>query len=580
MSNFIDTTFNSPNGYISQGFYNGTTINDIILDNNGKYVVIGEIQESNNLIKMFIARYDKSGKLDKSFGGTGYVTKNFYNNKSTIGTSIILNNDGKYVVTGYAKDLNNIQKIFIARYTVNGQLDNTFNNPNGYQTYSFYTDKECYSNSIIIHNNKYVITGYTMSDIVYQLFIIRYTSNGQIDNTFNNPNGYVTKTFYTDKSCYSNEIILDSDGKYVITGNTGNLNNTVQLFIARYNSDGIIDFSFNSNGYETYTFYVNKYCSGESLIEDNKKYVVTGYTRDNNDIPQSFIARYDNSGTIDRSFNTNGYVIHNINTYITSTSKSIILHGGKYIVTGGTYTNNYIDKFFVSRYTNSGSIDKSFNSPYGYLTKTFYTNKGCYGKSIILDSNKYVIIGSTANSNNKSELTISRYFSSPIRVTGVRLNSTKATIKIKGTKKLIVTVLPTNASNKFTKWSTSNSKIAKVSNTGLVTGILPGKVTIKVTSVDGSKTASCIITVIRPVTGVKITPNVLKLKVKESKKLVASVIPVNASNKSIKWISSDPKKATVNKSGIVTAIRTGKVTITAISIEGLKKAKTIVTVLN
>jgi uncharacterized delta-60 repeat protein len=426
-----------------------------------------------------------------------------------------------------------------------------------------------------------------MTDTVYQLFIIRYTPDGQIDTSFNNPDGYVTKTFYTNKSCYSGKIILDSDGKYVITGNTGNLNNIVQLFIARYNSNGILDDSFNSNGYLTKTFYTNKDCFGESLIEDNKKYVLTGNTRDDNNIPQCFISRYDNSGTIDNSFNNDGYVIQNIDTYITSTSRSIMLYDGKYIITGGTYTNNYIDKLFVSRYTNSGSLDKSFNDPYGYLTKTFYANKGCYGKSIILDNNKYVITGFTYNNNNILELTISRYLSSPttttttkppIRVTGIKLNTNKSTIKIKGTKKLIVTVLPTNAKNKFIKWSTSNSKIAKVSNTGLVTGILPGKVTIKVTSLDGSKKAYCIITVIRPVTGVKITPTALKLKVKESKKIAARVIPVNASNKSIKWISSDTKKATVNKNGIVTAIRTGKVTITAISIEGLKKAKTIVTV--
>jgi uncharacterized protein YjdB len=84
--------------------------------------------------------------------------------------------------------------------------------------------------------------------------------------------------------------------------------------------------------------------------------------------------------------------------------------------------------------------------------------------------------------------------------------------------------------------------------------------------------------VFRQVTGVKITPTALKLKVKESKKLAASVIPVNASNKGIKFISSNPKVATVNNSGVVTGVSKGKVTITAKSVEGAKTAKTVVTI--
>jgi DNA-binding beta-propeller fold protein YncE len=81
------------------------------------------------------------------------------------------------------------------------------------------------------------------------------------------------------------------------------------------------------------------------------------------------------------------------------------------------------------------------------------------------------------------------------KVSGVKINITKTTIKVKAKKQLKAIIAPSNASNKKVNWKSSNKKIATVSANGLVTGLAPGTVTITCTSVDGSKKAISSITV-------------------------------------------------------------------------------------
>lgn len=81
-------------------------------------------------------------------------------------------------------------------------------------------------------------------------------------------------------------------------------------------------------------------------------------------------------------------------------------------------------------------------------------------------------------------------------VTGIKLNKTSATVTAKSTICLTPSVTPTDATNKSVNWTSSNTKIAKVSNTGVVTGIQAGSATITCTAKDGSKkSARCFVTV-------------------------------------------------------------------------------------
>ena len=84
-------------------------------------------------------------------------------------------------------------------------------------------------------------------------------------------------------------------------------------------------------------------------------------------------------------------------------------------------------------------------------------------------------------------------------MTGVTLNRTSATINKGATLQLTATVSPNNATNKAVTWKSSNTGIATVNGSGVVTGVTAGSAKITVTTADGGKTATCDVTVNSPI---------------------------------------------------------------------------------
>ncbi len=82
-----------------------------------------------------------------------------------------------------------------------------------------------------------------------------------------------------------------------------------------------------------------------------------------------------------------------------------------------------------------------------------------------------------------------------VPVTSVALNPTTASISVGGNTQLTATLSPSNATNKNVTWSSSNTAVATVNASGLVSGVAAGSATITVTTSDGAKTATSVITV-------------------------------------------------------------------------------------
>lgn len=97
--------------------------------------------------------------------------------------------------------------------------------------------------------------------------------------------------------------------------------------------------------------------------------------------------------------------------------------------------------------------------------------------------------------NNGVTTAINVTSAAPVAVTGVTVSPTTASVAVGATQQLTPTVAPSNASNKSVTYSTSDATKATVNSSGLVTGVAAGSATITVTTVDGSKTATCAVTV-------------------------------------------------------------------------------------
>lgn len=178
-------------------------------------------------------------------------------------------------------------------------------------------------------------------------------------------------------------------------------------------------------------------------------------------------------------------------------------------------------------------------------------------------------------------------FSSPISgttlgisVTAISLNKTITSLSVGGTDVLTAAVAPTNATNKAIKWTSSNTKVAVVDNTGKVTAVGGGTATITATTVDGAKTASCTVTVNVPVAGVSINKPATILILGRTETLSAAVIPSDATNQTVRWTSSDNTIAAVDNKGMITPLKPGTATITVTTEEGSRTASCTVTVSN
>ena len=179
-----------------------------------------------------------------------------------------------------------------------------------------------------------------------------------------------------------------------------------------------------------------------------------------------------------------------------------------------------------------------------------------------------------AMADEPSEFTISGTTNYPfhciiIPATGVSLNKTSATINNGETLQLTATVSPNNATNKAVTWSSSNTNVATVSSSGLVTAKSRGTATITATTTDGSNlSASCSVTVTQLATGISLNRTSATIINGETLQLTATVSPSNVNNSAVTWSSSDTSVATVSSGGLVTALKPGTASITATTQDG------------
>lgn len=167
----------------------------------------------------------------------------------------------------------------------------------------------------------------------------------------------------------------------------------------------------------------------------------------------------------------------------------------------------------------------------------------------------------------------------PVPVSSVSLSEKELKLVVGDKATLTATVLPEDATDKSYTWSSSDDKIATVKD-GEVEAIAPGKATITVTTTNGGKTATCEVTVEAPVvnvSSVSVSPEAVELVEGSKATLTATVLPEDATDKTVSWSTSDSKIATV-KDGQLEAIAPGTATITVTTTDGGKTASCKVTV--
>lgn len=159
-----------------------------------------------------------------------------------------------------------------------------------------------------------------------------------------------------------------------------------------------------------------------------------------------------------------------------------------------------------------------------------------------------------------------------IRVERISINKSQFTITKGKSRQLKMAISPAKADDKSVVWSTSNSKVATVSQTGVVKAKGKGTCIISVITNDGKKKATCKVTVTVPVKKLKLNKSKVSIKKGKTYKLRCMITPKNATNKKIVWSSTNKKIAKVTK-GRIKARKKGKCYVIVKTKDGKRKAK-------
>ena len=222
-------------------------------------------------------------------------------------------------------------------------------------------------------------------------------------------------------------------------------------------------------------------------------------------------------------------------------------------------------------------ISSTNNGPY-MVSDTTYNGSWFSCESAALENQSYIYrpydsswvdYGKRENKNFRIKAYTDNSDIKTVAVESVSLDKTEAVLKEKETVKLNATVLPENADNKNVHFTSDNDAVATVDDNGLVTALSSGEAVITVTTEDGKKTAKCKITVEKEIIQLKtitITNAPAELEKGAQVQLGIKYIPDNTTqSKSVEWKTSDASVAVVSSTGLVTAKKTGTVTITAVS---------------
>lgn len=261
--------------------------------------------------------------------------------------------DNKIVAVGTAVIGGNTQMITV-RYNIDGSLDDTTFGVGGIVTEAIGDAAEALAVAIQSSNNKILVAGYSSKNGVTQITVLRYDTDGALDNTFG-IGGVITSTIGTGSQ--ANAIAVQSTGKIIAAGSAV-INGIPSVVVVRYTTTGTPDASFNSDGYITTTLGSRATVQGIAIQADDN-IVISGYAVIN-DVRQILLARYQTSnGALDPNFNGTGYLTQILGADSIANDVLVQPADGKIVIAGLMNNQGIVCRFSFSGIT--VSLDASFN---------------------------------------------------------------------------------------------------------------------------------------------------------------------------------------------------------------------------
>jgi uncharacterized delta-60 repeat protein len=292
--------------------------------------------------------FSQPGALDLTFGNGGKTSLDFLGNNDEA-RDVLIQPDGKILVAGTC-NINFENRFAVVRYTSNGTLDDTFDG-DGKAEIQFGSTPLTFGSCMALQpDGKILLGGSSFVDNRWKIALARLNTDGSLDNTFSN-DGLLTHIFGASDFC--NAIALQPDGKIIIAGNSGSPVVGQHFSVFRFNSNGTIDPTFNTGSVSTYIGVESGALS--VAVQNDGKIVLAGRTTDGV-YSDAALLRYDANGVLDPTFDSDGIKTITLDPYEDYFTKVEALSNGKLLVGG---VSNI--EFALVRLNANGSLDNTFS---------------------------------------------------------------------------------------------------------------------------------------------------------------------------------------------------------------------------
>jgi uncharacterized delta-60 repeat protein len=339
------------------------------------------------------------GALDLTFGLRGTSAFSMGSNFQS-GRTIVIQPDGKVVSAGFIVTCVGAtcsSDFLVVRFNTDGTLDNTFGTNGAVVTDYSGQDESVFAASVQT-DGKIVVAGglydLTNATNILGFKVVRYMPDGTPDPTFG-VGGKVYESF-DDLGGSPDSIIIQPDGKIVVAGTDG----SSMLFIARFNSNGSLDSSFGTAG----RIASNTYNASLARLgrQSDGKIIVAARSLPFGTLK---LIRFDAVGILDSGFGIGGV---SSSSYAGSFTPTIAIQAGDKILVSGAYGNVDLRIPPLARFNADGSVDNSFVPYHGETIGS--SCRRCTQKVsrvLSLPDGRFYLVGTYRES--KTEIAVSRY---------------------------------------------------------------------------------------------------------------------------------------------------------------------------
>ena len=235
-----------------------------------------------------------------------------------------------------------------------------------------------------------------------------YAAPGDLDTTFST-DGKVTGTFDGSGISAVHDVAIQQDGKILVVGlTTSGTSGTEDFGLARYNTDGSLDTSFDGDGRVTTDVSAGDTIAYSVAIQSNGKIIVAGLSETSSNNWDFALVRYASNGSLDTSFDSDGKVTTDFSGQNDTISEIQIQSDSKIVAAGYRSDSASYTSFALARYNADGSLDTSFDGD-GKVTTDF--GVGSWGYGLDIRSNGKIIVAGQAYSGptGDTDFAVARY---------------------------------------------------------------------------------------------------------------------------------------------------------------------------